>query len=106
MLSRNKLREILSKHDQVFQRNKILPSKTTNENINNKSLGKPNEKLFLENIEDSDVMNPIGMTGRLTPIEYFTYKEDDFHYKKPTERIDYSRLDIFHRAVGPSESKQ
>nr|XP_014092182.2 gustatory receptor for sugar taste 64a isoform X1 [Bactrocera oleae] len=101
MLSRNKLREILSKHDQAFQRNKILPSKTTNENIKNKSLGKPNEKLFLENIEDSDVMNPIGMTGRLTPIEYFTYKEDDFHYKKPTERIDYSRLDIFHRAVGP-----
>ncbi|XP_018783856.1 PREDICTED: gustatory receptor for sugar taste 64a [Bactrocera latifrons] len=101
MLSRNKLREILSKHQQAFEGSKILPSKSANEKIKNISLGKPIEKIFLENIEDSDVMKPFGMTGRRTPIEYFTYKEDDFHYKKPSEHTDYSRLDIFHRAVSP-----
>lgn len=103
MLSRNKLREILSKHQQAFQGSKVLPSKKPNERIKNKNLKTPSEKIFLENIEYSDAMNHIGVTGRRTPIEYFTYKEDDFHYKKPTEQTDYSKLDIFHRAVSPSE---
>ncbi|XP_054734432.1 uncharacterized protein LOC129241906 [Anastrepha obliqua] len=100
MLSRNKLREILMKQHKVFRKSNVKPSKKSNGRGKSTNLKTQNEKVLVENIESNDT-NAMELFGRRTPVEYFTLIEKDLHYIKPNEHTDYSKLDIFHRAVSP-----
>ncbi|XP_067648195.1 gustatory receptor for sugar taste 64a-like isoform X2 [Eurosta solidaginis] len=106
MLNRNKLREILMKYQMGMPRNDVgqTVGKFDKDRDPKAStiLKSPNEKLVVENIEDTNnVVKAVELIGRRTPIEYFTYNEEDFKYIKPKEHTDYSKLDIFHRAISP-----